>query len=149
MSADGNMSGFSPRFSLKHLFFLVAIVAIGVWLFGSYYPLGPLYTLLYGIACITIVAFHSRNIVVSTLCVLATIGVCVVGFPMVKMSAHPVPLHLLNRIQPGATQAEVESLLGTPTRIRDGDWEYSGFTWCYITIQFTKDKKVDSVIHDH
>lgn len=138
-----------PRFSIRQLLLLVAVVAIGAWIYRSFHPLGPLLALLYGLTCIALVAITREKMPLAAACVLAGIIVGFMGFPMVMMSAHPVPGHLLNRVQPGMTQAEVERLLGTPARKNDYDWEYGGFTFCHITIRFTSDGKVDYVVHDH
>lgn len=139
----------SGRFSLKQLLLLVAAVAIAAWLYGSFYPLGPLFALVFGLACLAMVAVCYRKLLPAALCILAILAVGVFGYPIVVMSAHPVPLYRLNQVQPGMTESEVESLLGPPTRTRDGDWEYSGVTFCHVTVRFSTDRKVEYVVHDH
>ena len=139
------------RFSLKFLFVVVAIVAIACWMIGSFYPFGTLYALLFITACgggMAVVKHRGSLAVLSGLALLIIGGL---GFDMVNKSGHPVPVDRINLIQPGTTKAEVEALLGTPTRIRrhGHDWIYSGSTWCKVTIHYTTDGKVDFVDHDH
>ncbi len=137
------------RFSLKYLFVLVAIAGIASWLVRSFYPLGPLYASLFITACAGGMALLRHRGPLARSCVLVFLIIGIVGVPTVTMTGHPVPISRLNRIQPGATKAEVQSLLGAPTRIGGNDWVYSGSTWCYITIHFTPDGTVDFVDHDH
>ena len=141
------------RFSLKYVFLYVAISAIACWLVVSFYPLGALYASLFVVVCFGGMAVWTRRDSLALLCGLLFLIIGLLGFPMVTMSAHPVPIHRLNRIGRGATAAEVESLIGKPSRIdstTSGEsWVYAGCTWCYITIQFTPDATVDSVVHDH
>lgn len=138
------------RFSLKSLFMFVAIAGIASWLVGSFYPLGPVYALLFVTASTGVMALLKHRGSLAGLCVLVFFLIIgLVGVPVATMSGHPVPIGRLNRVQPGTTEAEVQSLLGTPTRIRGHKWMYSGSTWCYITIHFTPDGRVDYVDHVH
>lgn len=139
------------RFSLKFLFVVVAMVAIVCWLIRMADPSATLYTVLLVTACGggMALAKNRRSLAALSGCVLLIIWI--LGFEMISMSGHPVPLDRLNRIQPGTTKAKVQSLLGAPTRIRRRGraWIYSGTTWCNVTIRFTTDGKVDYVDHDH
>lgn len=137
------------RFSTKQFLVAFAAVGVGLWLFTSFQAFGPLLAMLYGIAWLGILAARRDRPLVAAVAYLALLAVGMIGYPVVAMMGHRAPLGRLNRIQTGATRAEVESLLGQPTRSGDGYWQYSGYTCCCITVEFDPDGKVVAVLHDH
>ena len=101
------------------------------------------------VRCVLVPNHRQRIIDVAVLMVI----VGLVGFPMVAMTGHPVSLERLSHIHDGSSAEDVLTLLGTPSTVNlsdDGEiWIYSGVTWCFVTIQFSHDRTVIDVDHDH
>jgi uncharacterized lipoprotein len=78
---------------------------------------------------------------------------CFVGAAAFLMEAHAVSIHRLSQIQIGTSEAKVESILGPPSLIMqspyDNSWQYTGATWCNVTISFDANGLVDEVVQRH
>ena len=95
------------------------------------------------------VGFWFASIIAAS--VLCFFGFC--AYAMYAMNGHPIPLNLINATEVGDSTNTVLERLGTPSRIvssETGDsWVYSGMTWCYVTVYFDEDGRVETVVHDH
>ena len=141
-----------PRFSLASLFGLVTASAVILWLYFAVYPFGPLLAWFCAAAIVAVIARHLRNRSLGIACALM-LGLGVLAVPYFMIEGHSVSPYLLERIHVGSNMADVESTLGSPSKItRDptgDDWLYSGPTWCHVTISFDADGLVDYIDHDH
>ena len=85
--------------------------------------------------------------------IIAASGLCVFGFCAYAMNGHPIPLNLINATEVGDSANTVLERLGTPSRIvsseTEDSWVYAGMTWCYVTVYFDEDGRVETVVHDH
>lgn len=139
------------RISLKGMFAAVTVAAIACSLVRPHEQFGPYYAALFLTVCGGVLAIVKRHKSLAAASVVAFLIVGMLGFDMVSMAGHPVPICRLRRIRPGTTLAEVERLLGTPDRIRrrGHQWEYSGDTWCTVTVRFCSLGVVERVDHIH
>lgn len=139
------------RISLKGMFAGVAVAAIACALVRAHEQFGPYYAALFLTVCGGVFALVKRHKSLAAVSVVAFLIVGMLGFDMVSMAGHPVPIGRLRRIRPGTTMVEVERLLGTPDRIRrrGHQWEYSGNTWCTVTVRFSSSDVVERVDHIH
>lgn len=85
--------------------------------------------------------------------IVAASVLCFFGFSAYAMNGHPVPLRLINETAVGDSTDAVLKRLGTPSRIVSREtgesWVYSGMTWCYVTVYFDDNGRVETVAHDH
>ena len=76
-----------------------------------------------------------------------------IGFCAYAMNGHPIPLKLINETTVGDSTETVFERLGTPSRVDSREtgesWVYSGMTWCYVTVYFDENGRVETVAHDH
>ncbi len=129
-----------------------AAAALAYWLLTTFHPFGLLYAWLLVITYAGWIGIRRHRQRIIDVAVLMVI-VGLVGFPMVAMTGHPVSLERLSHIHDGSSAEDVLTLLGTPSKVDlsdDGEiWIYSGVTWCFVTIQFSHDRTVVDVVHDH
>ncbi|QDT11252.1 outer membrane protein assembly factor BamE [Planctomycetes bacterium K23_9] len=142
----------AKQFSLTSLFVLVTVAATSFWLCLDAYPYGPLVAWFcwVGVVGATASKRDSRGWGV-LFAVMLSLGV--LAMPYLMMEGHCVSPYRLNRVQPGANFAEVESILGPPSSVTNDPagsrWVYSASTWCHVVVSFDASGEVEQIVHDH
>ena len=140
------------RFSLQRLFLLVALTALGFWIYSVAYPLGGALVWILAWTTIAWIGWRSAR---SKLSIVAGLMVMfgVLSLPIVAINGHAVPTRVLEQVRSGDSTEQVRSMLGNPDETHAAEqgtvWLYSGPTWCHVTIQFGEDDRVQYVAHDH
>jgi hypothetical protein len=136
------------RYSVKSLLLLLTLAAITAALIGTRGVIGAYYAWWFWAILVGLVAIGTGR-ALSAVVAMAMFAGGVLSGPVVYMSAHPVSMSQLSRVQIGMTEKEVHQTLGAPESAEGGRWVYSGPTWCYVTIVFSDEGRVAEVIHDH
>jgi hypothetical protein len=136
------------RYSVKSLLLLLTLAAVTAALIGTRGVIGAYYAWWFWAIVTGLVAVGTGR-GLSAVVAMAMFAGGVLGWPVVYVSAHPVSMSRLGRVQIGMTEQEVHQALGSPASVEGGRWVYSGPTWCYVTIVFSDEGRVAEVVHDH
>ena len=141
------------QFTLQSLFLSVSFAAISIWLFFAFHPFGPLYAWILSVGVVAWVGCRLRNKWLTARSGLMLLAAILFGLPFIVMTGHPVPIHQLSQVTVGTSRGDVELLLGTPRSVSNSGgkerWHYSEPTWCIVTISFSEDGLVETIVHDH